>query len=95
MHEEMVRGTLRELSEREGEWRGEIVIVLGAHAPASREETIDDDALDKRIDEALASGQHAKTIADRLAAWSGRPRREVYERVVTRKSARSRADEDE
>ena len=88
LHEEIVRGTLRELAEREGEWRGEIVLVLGAFAPEKREETIDDAALDKRIDEALAAGQHAKTIADRLAAWSGRPRREVYERVVTRKSAR-------
>ena len=86
MHEEIVRGSLRELAAREGDWRGEIVIVLGAFSPAAREETIDDAALDKRIDEALASGQHAKTIADRLAAWSGRPRREVYERVVTRKS---------
>lgn len=88
MHEEIVRGSLRELSEREGDWRGEIVVVLGAHSPDAREETIDDAALDKRIDEALASGQHAKTIADRLAAWSGRPKREVYERVVTRKSGR-------
>jgi 16S rRNA (cytidine1402-2'-O)-methyltransferase len=88
MHEEIVRGTLRELADRQGEWRGEIVIVLGTFAPETREETIDDAALDARIDEALAAGQHAKTIADRLAAWSGRPRREVYERVVTRKSAR-------
>jgi 16S rRNA (cytidine1402-2'-O)-methyltransferase len=88
MHEEIVRGRLRELASREDAWRGEIVIVLGAHSPAAREESIDDAALDKRIDEALAAGQHAKTIADRLAAWSGRPRREVYERVVTRKSSR-------
>lgn len=88
MHEEIVRGSVRELAEREGGWRGEIVIVLGAHSPAAREEAIDDDALDKRIDESLAAGQHAKTIADRLAAWSGRPRREVYERVVTRKNRR-------
>jgi 16S rRNA (cytidine1402-2'-O)-methyltransferase len=58
MHEEIVRGSLRELAEAKGEggeWRGEIVIVLGAHSPAAREETIDDAALDKRIDEALAS----------------------------------------
>lgn len=86
MHEELVRGTLRDLAAREGDWRGEIVIVLGAHSPSAREEAIDDAALDARIDEALAAGQHAKTIADRLAARSGRPRREVYERVVTRKS---------
>jgi 16S rRNA (cytidine1402-2'-O)-methyltransferase len=88
MHEEIVRGTLRALADREGEWRGEIVIVLGAFSPETREETIDDAALDKRIDEGLASGLHAKTVADRLAAWSGRPRREVYERVVSRKSSR-------
>lgn len=84
MHEEMVRGTLSELAERE-EWRGEIVIVLGEHAPESRERTIDDAAIDARIDEELAAGAHAKSIAERLAAWSGRPKRDLYERVVARR----------
>ena len=46
---------------------------------------VDDAALDARIDEALSRGDHARTVADRLAAWSGRPRRQVYERVVERK----------
>ncbi len=41
--------------------------------------------LDERIDRELDAGTHAKTIAERLAAWSGRPKREVYERVVQRK----------
>ena len=59
--------------------------MLGPHAPAAREAEIDDDALDARIDEGLARGEHARTVADRLAAWSGRPRRSVYERVVGRK----------
>ena len=85
MHEEIARGALAELAERE-EWRGEIVIVLGAHTPESRERTIDDAAIDARIDEELAAGAHAKTIAERLAAWSGRPKRELYERVVSRKN---------
>ncbi len=88
LHEELVRGTLASLAslaeEREA-WRGEIAIVLGTWTPESREATIDDAALDERIDRELAAGTHSKTIAERLAAWSGRPKREVYERVVSRK----------
>ena len=49
---------------------------------------MDDAALDARIDEALARGEHARSIADKLAAWCGRPKRAVYERVVGRKNAR-------
>ena len=84
LHEEVARGTVASLAERES-WRGEVVIVLGAWEPASREATIDDAAIDARIDRELADGLHAKTIAERIAAWSGRPKREIYERVVSRK----------
>ncbi len=84
LHEELVRGTLAELATRE-DWRGEIVLVLGPWSHAAQAETIDDEALDRRIDEALEAGGHAKTIAERLAAWSGRPKRDVYERVLRRK----------
>jgi len=85
VHEELVRGTLRELAALDREWIGEVVLVLGAYDPDARSEAVDDAALDARIDAELAGGLHAKTIAERLAAWSGRPRREVYERVVARK----------
>ena len=88
MHEEYVRGTCAELADDDREWLGEIAVVLGAHDPGAREAAVDDAALDARIDEALAKGEHAKTIADKLAAWSGRPKRTVYERVVTRKGKR-------
>ena len=88
VHEEFVRGTCAELATDDREWLGEIAVVLGTHAPESREAAIDDDALDARIDAALAQGEHARTIADKLAAWSGRPKRAVYERVVTRKGKR-------
>ncbi len=84
MHEEFVRGTLKELATRE-EWIGEVVIVLGPHDPGEREATVDDDALDTRIDVELLTGGHAKAIAERLAAWSVRPRRAVYERLLSRK----------
>ena len=85
VHEELARGTLAELAERRDAWRGEITIVLGAWEPAAREDAIDDAAIDARIDAELATGAHAKTIAERLAAWSGRSRREIYERVIRRK----------
>ena len=85
LHEELVRGTLATLAADRDSWRGEIAIVLGAWQPEEREATIDDAALDERIDRELAAGTHSKTIAERLAAWSGRPKREVYERVVSRK----------
>jgi 16S rRNA (cytidine1402-2'-O)-methyltransferase len=86
LHEELVRGTCASLAREAREWLGEIVIVLGPHDPAAREAAIDDAAIDARIDESLARGEHARTVAQRLAAWSGRPRREIYERVVTRRS---------
>jgi 16S rRNA (cytidine1402-2'-O)-methyltransferase len=85
LHEEFVRSTCAELAADGREWIGEAVIVLGSHAPEDRATRVDDAALDARIDEGLARGDHARTIADRVAAWSGRPRREVYERVVGRK----------
>jgi 16S rRNA (cytidine1402-2'-O)-methyltransferase len=85
VHEELVRGTCGSLAALEREWIGEIAIVLGAHAPEAREAAITDRAIDARIDEELARGLHAKTVAERLAAWSGRPKREVYERVIARK----------
>jgi len=85
MHEEIVRGSCQSLAALDREWIGEIAIVLGAHAPEAREAAIDDAALDARIDRELAGGGHAKAVAERLAAWSGRSKRDVYERVVLRK----------
>jgi 16S rRNA (cytidine1402-2'-O)-methyltransferase len=85
VHEEFTRGTLAELGDLEREWLGEVTIVLGAHSPT--EHVVPDDALDRRIDEELARGRPSKAIAEELAAWSARPKREVYERVVARKHA--------
>jgi 16S rRNA (cytidine1402-2'-O)-methyltransferase len=88
MHEELVRGTLATLAKDRDSWRGEIAIVLGGWSPDMRSEQIDDAAIDARIDRELDGGTHAKTVADVVAAWAGRPRREIYERVVRRKSNR-------
>lgn len=91
VHEELVRGTCGGLASDPREWLGEIVVVLGSHAPAERLVRTDDAALDARIDEALARGDHARSAAERLAAWSGRSRREVYERLLARKEAAAAA----
>lgn len=88
IHEEFVRGSLEQLASSDREWIGEVVIVLGAHEPSAREASVDDAAIDARIDEELAKGLHAKTVAERIAAWSGRPKRAIYERVVSRKRER-------
>lgn len=82
-HEEFLRGSLVELSAVSREWLGEVTIVLGPFERAIA--AITDEALDVRIDEELARGGHVKGIAERLAAWSGRPKRDVYERTVTRR----------
>jgi hypothetical protein len=44
-----------------------------------------DEELDRRIDEEISRGAPSKGIAERLSAWSGRPKRDVYERVVRRR----------
>ena len=85
VHEEATRGTLADLATDTREWRGEVAIVLGAYRPESRQEEIDDAAIDARIESELSRGVHAKAIAERIAAWSGRPRRELYARVVAMK----------
>lgn len=84
VHEELVRGTLGTLADDPREWRGEVTIVLGPYEPPSRA-VVDDAALDARIDAGLSEGAHAKPLAEQLAAWSGRPKREVYSRVLAKK----------
>ena len=87
LHEEAIRGTLEEIAAEERTWVGEVTLVLGVWQ-ATEATLPDDDQVDARIDEELAKEGHAKTIAERVSAWSGRPRREVYERVVRRKQER-------
>jgi 16S rRNA (cytidine1402-2'-O)-methyltransferase len=85
VHEEVVRGTCAELAADAREWLGEIAIVLAPYQPDDRAARVDDATLDARIDDGLARGEHARGLAERLAAWSGRGKREVYERVTARK----------
>ncbi len=84
LHEEFLRGTVASLAttERDREWLGEITMVLGPDANAGSAREIDDARVEARIRDELLRGETAKTIAQRVAAWSGRPRREIYQRVI-------------
>lgn len=84
LHEEVLRGSLADLMSDQREWVGEVTVVLG---PWKREEFAapSDAEVDARIDEDLSHGTHTRTVADRVAAWSGRPRRDVYARVLERR----------
>jgi 16S rRNA (cytidine1402-2'-O)-methyltransferase len=86
MHEECVRGTLQELAADDRDWIGEIAAVLGPYDPAERSDRIDDAALEAEIMRAVTTGERAKSIAERLAAWSGRTRREIYSKVLAARS---------
>ena len=81
LHEEVLRGSLAELSQNEREWLGEVVIVLGEAAPRPLPGSSDDE-LRQRARALVAGGASVKAIANHLAEISGRSRREVYALVL-------------
>ncbi len=88
LHEEVARGTLRELCERfPGDARGEITLVVsGADSEHSEEiVSIPEAELDAKIDAELAAGRRTKEIATDLAAELSLDPREAYRRVLARK----------
>ncbi len=89
LHEELVRGTLAEVASVQRDWLGEITLVLGPWIQTAGEGPSDEE-VDRRIDEELSANTHTRTVASKVAAWSGRNRRDVYARVVDRLEARRR-----
>jgi 16S rRNA (cytidine1402-2'-O)-methyltransferase len=88
VHEEFVRGTTSEVASQSREWLGEVTLILAPDAEAREGTKLGEDAIDLRIEAELAREQSAKTVAQRVAAWSGRSRREIYERVVAAKAGK-------
>jgi 16S rRNA (cytidine1402-2'-O)-methyltransferase len=86
VHEELARGTLKELTARFAETapRGEVTIVVeGAAATAAAEvQAVDVEAEVKRR---LATGESPKEIAAALALQTGKPRRQIYQLAVALK----------
>jgi 16S rRNA (cytidine1402-2'-O)-methyltransferase len=84
-HEQVSRGSLRELVERVASGaiptRGEAVIVVGWHEPANRPEPASVPSLAEArstVDRLVAEGLPRGTAASRVAAMTGLPRRELY-----------------
>jgi 16S rRNA (cytidine1402-2'-O)-methyltransferase len=77
LHEEIAPSTLAELALREGEWRGEITLVIAA-ADSQDEEPVDREALEQNVKARLARGDTVKTIVSELTDEIALPRRELY-----------------
>jgi 16S rRNA (cytidine1402-2'-O)-methyltransferase len=79
LHEEVVHGSLAELAERDITPKGEVTVVVSGAEGGAAEEGPDIDAL---VSERLGAGDTPRTVADDVAALTGRSRREVYARVL-------------
>jgi 16S rRNA (cytidine1402-2'-O)-methyltransferase len=77
LHEEIKPSTIGELCAREGEWRGEITLVIAA-AEERSSEPIDLVPLQARISARLAEGATVKTLVSELSEETALPRRELY-----------------
>jgi len=77
LHEEITPSTIAELAAREGEWRGEITLVIAA-AEERADEEIDLTALETRARARLAEGATVKTVVAELGEETTLARREVY-----------------
>lgn len=90
LHEEILRGSLRDLAATEREWLGEIVLVLGEAAERPPLGSTDAE-LAERAQGLLDGGASVRAIADHLSEISGRARREVYTLVQSLKDGRERS----
>lgn len=91
MHEEFARGTLDELAGQFAEGaRGEVTIVVEGAELGTAE--LSDEELDEEVRSRVAQGEGAREIAADLAPRGGRPRREIYARVLELREAASGAD---
>lgn len=81
LHEQVARGTLRELAAKFATGtRGEVTIVVDGHRREAAEREGPD--LDDAIRAGLAAGESTRQIASRLGARWGLSRRQVYARTL-------------
>lgn len=79
LHEEIAPSTLAELAAREGEWRGEITLVIGGASEESADHEAELSALEERAKARLAEGATVKTVVAELGEEeTGIARREIY-----------------
>jgi 16S rRNA (cytidine1402-2'-O)-methyltransferase len=82
MHEEIYRSTLAEAIHhfQENEPRGEFTLVISGWVTTDHAWT--EEHLEEAIREGISQGEPAKALAQRLAADSSLPRREIYSRIL-------------
>jgi len=83
VHEEAARGTLPELARlfrSRGAARGEATVVVEGNREAAT--PLPGESVDREIERALAAGEEKRALARRIAAFAGRPAREIYARAV-------------
>jgi 16S rRNA (cytidine1402-2'-O)-methyltransferase len=87
LHEEARRGSLSVLAAHfAGTVLGEITIVVAGADPAEVL-PVDDSVVDREIRALIAAGDRPKEIASKLAASTGRAKRDLYARVVSLRDA--------
>lgn len=83
VHEEVVRGPLRDLVEWAAEQvRGEVVIVVEGASIAAV--AVSEDEAVRRVLDAVASGERPAQACARIAKETGRSRKELYDRYTSR-----------
>jgi 16S rRNA (cytidine1402-2'-O)-methyltransferase len=82
LHEEGLRGTVKELAAREQAWRGEIVFVIGALEGVEEPDAERRELVEASLRAAIECGASPSRIARALSEASGLPRRELYERAI-------------
>jgi len=89
LHEEVARGTLRELAGRFAKGaRGEVTLVVGGRSREAAATASAAPDLDAAIREGLAAGESTRQLAARIAPLCGVPRREIYARALALKRSR-------
>jgi 16S rRNA (cytidine1402-2'-O)-methyltransferase len=86
LHEEVLRGSLRELAALEREWLGEITLLVeGRSEDELARSALSPEAIEAEIKDRLAAGESTRDVADDMAARLGRSRRELYELALKHK----------
>jgi 16S rRNA (cytidine1402-2'-O)-methyltransferase len=82
LHEEGLRGCLRELSAEPRSWRGEVVVVVAPDTSPAEPDAERRELLMRSLRAAIESGASPSRIARALAEIGGLPRRELYEQAL-------------
>lgn len=94
MHEEGLRGSVRDLAARTETWRGEIVCVVAANDAEPEPDAARRELVFASLRAAIEAGATPSRIARALAEVSGLPRNELYAKALELRGAHDVADDE-